>query len=138
MAVININYENMLISSSNVLCSDFTEDITSLNAKFIICSFDVNLNGVKLNRATIDNWLYTLVSQPVVGKIAVQDSGVADFTSHNMNKVTKVDNYGIPYASLEFDTSAVGVFTSAQIEVINGKEYITANASTMCLLKLHK
>ncbi|MEG0898436.1 MAG: hypothetical protein RSF40_01840 [Oscillospiraceae bacterium] len=118
----------IFLSSNEVLCSEVTEDITALNAKFIICSFETNRNNVKINRATIDNWLYTLVSQPVVGKLGVSDNGEADFTSHNMHVVTRVDERGKTYNDYEFDSSACGVFTSVQIEKVNGKEYITATA----------
>ncbi len=110
------------------MCSAVTEDITSLKAKFIICSFDPNGNGVKLNRDTIEQWMNSLVSQPVVGKIAISDTGEADFTSHNLVEKVKVDVQGNPYVAYEFDSSACGVFTSVEIEKIDGKEYITATA----------
>ena len=120
--------ENIILSNRDIQCSEITEDPTALNAKFAICSFDVNGNGIKLNRETIGNWLYTLVAQPVVAKIGISDSGEADFTSHNLHQVTRLDEMGEAYIDYEFDSSACGVFTSAQIENINGKEYITATA----------
>lgn len=130
MAVNNkiLEQEKIILSCKEIHCSEVTEDPTALNAKFVICSFDVNVNGVKLNRATIFDWLYTLVTQPVVAKIGISDSGDADFTSHNMHPVTRVGLDGAVYNDFEFDTTACGVFTSAQIEQINGKEFITAEA----------
>lgn len=123
-----MEYEKIILSSKDIHCSEITEDPTSLNAKFAICTFEVNGNGMKLNRATIGDWLYTLVSQPVVGKIGISDSGEADFTSHNMHPVTRINEAGTTYTDFEFDTSACGVFTNAQIEIIDGKECITAEA----------
>jgi hypothetical protein len=128
MVVKKIEHKNVILSNKDIKCSSIEEDIASLTAKFIICSFDVNLNNVQINRATIGNWIQTLVSQPVVAKISVQDSGFADFTAHNMSETVRVDEDGNPYITYEFDSSACGVFTSVQIENIGGKEYITATA----------
>jgi len=120
--------EKIILSNDNPLCSELNEDDVSLTAKFIICDFLTNGNNVRLNRETAENWIHTLVSQPVVGKIGITDSGTADFTSHNLHPVIRLSKDGGIYADTEFDSSAFGVFTSVQIEKINGKEYITATA----------
>lgn len=120
--------DKILLSTREIQCSDLSEDPAALNAKFIICNFDTNGNNVKLNRKTVDNWLHTLVNQPVVAKIGITDSGEADFTSHNMHAVQRKAEDGNTYIDYEFDTSACGVFTGVQIETINGKEFITAEA----------
>ena len=77
---------------------------------FILCDFDFNGNGVKLNRDTIETWMNTLVMNPVVGKI--QGS---DFTTHQ-------------YKNGKFGTDAFGVFESVRIENIDGKDYLMGTA----------
>ena len=121
--------KNVVVSNSNIVFSDIQENDTYLMAKFVVCDFEPNLNGVMLNRQTIGNWINTLIDQPVVGKIDVtSDDGEADFTSHNANFVIRTDENGNPYQDIKFDTSAVGVFTDVDIESISGKEYIVADA----------
>lgn len=95
----------------------------NLIAKFILCDFDANKNKVKLNRNTIDSWYGTIINQPLVGKIIGND-----FSSHRMKIVSKKNKDGEIEKSVEFDTDAFGVFTSADIEEINDVEYITATA----------
>lgn len=118
--------ENIIISTNNVLQSEYSEDLASLTAKFLICTFEPNENNVMINRKTVTNWLSTLVNQPVVAKIGITDSGLGDFTSHNLRSVVREDENGNAYKDLEFDTEAFGVFTDVGIETIKGKECITA------------
>lgn len=120
--------ENVVLSVSNALCSEFSEDMASLTAKYLICNFEPNENGVMLNRKTIINWISTLIDQPVVAKIGLTDNGVGDFTSHNMHLVVREDTDGNAYQDYEFNTEACGVFTSVEIETIDGKDCITATA----------
>lgn len=121
--------QNIILSNSDIYCSEVYEDDTYLLAKFIICDFSVNGNGVRLNRNTISDWISTLVNKPIVGKISVNsDNGDADFTGHNQNITTRLGNDGKPYVDYELDTTACGVFTDVQVEKIDGKEYITATA----------
>jgi hypothetical protein len=120
--------DNILLSNQEVVFSDVQENDIYLTAKFVICDFSPNLNNVMINRQTIGNWINTLVDQPVVGKLGETDSGEADFTSHNANVVIRLDEDGNRYQDINFDTSAIGVFTSVGIESINGKEYIVADA----------
>lgn len=119
---------NVLIANNNVLYSELQEDENSLIAKFIICDFGVNGNGVMLNRKTIDTWLDTIISQPVVAAIGVNDDGTCDFEGHNMSIVQRVDENGDTYQDAKFDTSAIGAFDSVEIATINNKEYIVATA----------
>ncbi|MDY8021254.1 hypothetical protein [Paenibacillus polymyxa] len=104
-----------------------TVDSDTLDAKFIICDFEPNRNDVALTRDTIESWLTTLITKPVVGKIIATQNG-NDFSGHNVKIVEKKDENGNTYQEIEFDTSAFGSFYSASIEEIDGKEHIVANA----------
>lgn len=117
-----------LFSNSNIIFSDVQENDTYMKARFCICDFEPNLNDEMINRQTIDNWIDTLIGQPVVGKIGENDAGEADFTSHNENVVIREDINGDEYQTFSFNTSAIGVFTNVSIESIGGKEYIIADA----------
>lgn len=119
---------DILISNNNLVYSELQEDEVSLNCSFIICDFGINGNNVMLNRKTIDGWIDTLISQPVVASITVNDDGICDFSGHNVVKVHRVDENGNVYEDNKFDTSAIGTFNSVSIEKINGKEYIVATA----------
>ena len=119
---------NVLIANNNVLYSELQEDENSLIAKFIICDFGINGNNVMLNRKTIDSWLDTIISQPVVAAIGVNDDGTCDFEGHNVSVVSRVGEDGQVYQDMKFDTSAIGAFDSVEIATINNKEYIVATA----------
>ena len=119
---------DILVSNNSLLNSELQEDDVSLNCKFIICDFLKNGNNVMLNRKTIDTWINTLISQPVVASITVNDDGSCDFSGHNVVKVNRVDENGNVYEDVKFDTSAIGVFNAVSIEMINGVEYIVAKA----------
>lgn len=119
---------DILVSNNSLLNSELQEDDVSLNCKFIICDFLKNGNNVMLNRKTIDTWVDTLISQPVVASITVNDDGSCDFSGHNVVKVNRVDENGNVYEDVKFDTSAIGVFNKVSIEIINGVEYIVATA----------
>jgi len=119
---------NVLIANNNVLYSELQEDENSLIAKFIICDFGINGNNVMLNRKTIDSWIDTIISQPVVAAIGVNDDGTCDFEGHNVSVVSRVGEDGQVYQDMKFDTSAIGAFDSVEIATINNKEYIVATA----------
>ena len=119
---------NVLIANNNVLYSELQEDENSLIAKFIICDFGINGNNVMLNRKTIDSWLDTIISQPVVAAIGVDDDGTCDFEGHNVSIINRVGEDGQVYQDTKFDTSAIGAFDSVEIVTINNKEYIVATA----------
>ena len=119
---------DILVSNNSLLNSELQEDDVSLNCKFIICDFLKSGNNVMLNRKTIDTWIDTLISQPVVASITVNDDGSCDFSGHNVVKVNRVDENGNVYEDVKFDTSAIGVFNAVSIEMINGVEYIVAKA----------
>lgn len=120
--------DTIKLYSNKVELSESAEKPDVYIAKFIICDFSVNKNGVGLNRGTIENWISTIVNKPVVGKITLRPNGELDFSGHNAKLVKRVDEGGDEYEDLEFDTSAFGSFTSFSIETIDGIEYIVATA----------
>lgn len=120
--------ENIVLYSTKVLLSENESNPDIYIAKFIICDFSKNKNGVMLNRETIDEWLLTLKHKPLVGKIKLRSDGELDFSGHNVIVVEKTDENGNKYQDLEFDTDAFGTFTEVGVEEIDGIEYIVATA----------
>lgn len=115
--------ENIKLFSNRVELS--SADNGNLIAKFILCDFNVNKNKVQLDRNTIENWMSTIVNQPLVGKIVRNViTNAEDFSGHNM-KITICDDGS---KQVEFDTNAYGSFTSVGIENIDGAEYLVATA----------
>lgn len=119
--------DNITLYSSQVYLSEDNSNPDSYIAKFIICDFGRNKNGVAIDRNGIESWLSTLKNKPLVGKIKMRFDGTYDFTSHNMKVVEKVDEDGNKYKDVEFDTNAFGSFFDIAIETINDKEYIVAS-----------
>ena len=119
--------DKVIFYSSQVYISEDNSNPDSYIAKFIICDFGRNENGVALNRETIENWINTLNNKPLVGKIKVQYDGSYDFTSHNMKVVNKIDDEGKSYQEVEFDSDAFGSFFDVSIENINGEDVIVAS-----------
>lgn len=113
--------------SRNICCSEIEERPDHYLAKFVICDFSVNGNQVALSRDTIENWMDTLVGNPLVGKLVVAPKGELDFSGHNMKVVTRKDNEGNEYKTAEFDTDAFGSFQSVGIENIDGADFIVAS-----------
>ena len=120
--------DKITIKSNRIWMSEATEDPDALFAKILICDFNTNLNGAKIDRSTIDNWLPTLVNEPLVGKIVVKSDGSKDFTSHNARLVTRIDENGNEFENVEFDTSAFGSIIEASIENVDGTDCIVATA----------
>ena len=118
--------DNIVFYSDQVYLSE-NSNPDSYIAKFIICDFGRNKNGVALDRNTIENWMSTLKNKPLVGKIKMRYDGEYDFTGHNVREVEKVDANGNKYREVEFDTEAFGTFFDVAIETINDKEYIVAS-----------
>ena len=118
--------DNIVFYSDQVYLSE-NSNPDSYIAKFIICDFGRNKNGVALDRNTIENWMSTLKNKPLVGKIKMRYNGEYDFTGHNVREVEKVDENGNKYREVEFDTEAFGTFFDVAIETINDKEYIVAS-----------
>ena len=118
--------DNIVFYSDQVYLSE-NSNPDSYIAKFIICDFGRNKNGVALDRNTIENWMSTLKNKPLVGKIKMRYDGKYDFTGHNVREVEKVDENGNKYREVEFDTEAFGTFFDVAIETINDKEYIVAS-----------
>lgn len=119
--------ETITLHSSQVYLAEDNSNPDSYIAKFIICDFGRNKNGVAINRRTIDNWLYTLKNKPLVGKIKIKYDGTYDFTSHNMKVIKKTDENGMEYQEVIFDTDAFGTFFDISIETINDIECIVAS-----------
>lgn len=123
----NLELDNITLYSSQVYLSEDNSNPDSYIAKFIICDFGRNKNGVAIDRNGIESWLSTLKNKPLVGKIKMRFDGTYDFTGHNMKIVEKVDEDGNKYKDVEFDTNAFGSFFDIAIETINDKEYIVAS-----------
>lgn len=100
------------------------QDTGNLIAKFVLCDFSVNGNGVTINRENAENWIATLVNQPVVGRIGYS----GDFTGHNMRVGEVVGADGQKRKEVMFDTEAIGTFTSVAIETIDNDECIVGSA----------
>ena len=60
---------------------------------FILCDFDFNGNGVKLNRDTIETWMDTLVMNPVVGKIQGSDFTTHQYKNGKFSEVVYIGDY---------------------------------------------
>ena len=118
--------DNIVFYSDQVYLSE-NSNPDSYIAKFIICDFGRNKNGVSLNRDGIEDWLATLKNKPLVGKIKMKYDGTYDFTGHNVKLVNKVDEYGNEYQEVEFDTEAFGTFFDVSIETIDAQEVIVAS-----------
>lgn len=118
---------HITLYSSQVYLAEDNSNPDSYIAKFIICDFGRNKNGVSLNRDGIEQWLSTLKNKPLVGKIKMKYDGSYDFTGHNVRLVNKVDEYGNEYQEAEFDTDAFGTFFDVSIETINEQEVIVAS-----------
>lgn len=121
--------DNVILNSGKVwLSEEKAVDEDALYAKFLVCDFSVNGNGVRLDRDTIDSWVGTLKDQPLVGKIAARSDGSVDFTGHNTKIVRRTDANGHTHNEVEFDTSAFGTFVDVGIESVDGVECIVATA----------
>ena len=119
--------DRITLYSSQVYLAEDNSNPDSYIAKFIICDFGRNKNGVSLNRDGIEDWLATLKNKPLVGKIKMKYDGTYDFTGHNMKLVNKIDEDGNKYQEVEFDTDAFGTFFDVSIETINDQEVIVAS-----------
>lgn len=93
-------------------------------AKFCLCDFSVNGNGVKLNRDTVEDWMSSLVNQPLVGRIGYS----GDFTGHNIRTTTITCADGEKRKTVVFDTEAIGTFTDVTIETEDETDYIVGTA----------
>lgn len=116
-------------SNYKIEIAEEQKDDTILKVKFIICDFNANRNGTKLNRDTIEDWINTLIAKPVVGKIKLNKDNDEDFGSHEAKKVYNLNSNGNLEKNYKFDTDAFGTFTNVQIEEIDGDECITAEAN---------
>ena len=120
--------ESIILESSMIEISELASHPDYLQAKFIICDFNTNKNGVRLNRETIEEWMSTLVGSPLLGKITKKLNKKEDFSSHEMKIVSFKDEDGKTHKKAVFDTSAFGVFVDVAIEEVNNVECIVATA----------
>lgn len=116
-----IKIDNIILSSqNNIEIAELNE--TYLKCKFIVCDFNVNRNGVALNRDTIESWYKSLIDMPIVGAIKGEDFG-----SHEATSIYSISN-GSVNKRYKFNTDAFGVFTDVNIESINGNDTIVGTA----------
>ena len=120
--------DNIILESSIIEVSELTSHPDYLQVKFVISDFLTNKNNVKLNRDTIEEWMYTLVSSPLLGKITKRFDSKEDFSSHEMKIVSYKGDDGKKHKKAVFDTSAFGVFTDVGIEQVDNVECIVAVA----------
>ena len=125
--VVNI-FESIILESSIIEVSELASHPDYLQAKFVISDFNTNKNGVRLNRETIEEWMYTLIGSPLVGKITKKLNKKEDFSSHEMKIISYKGDDGKIHKKAVFDTSAFGVFTDVSIEKIDNVECIVATA----------
>jgi hypothetical protein len=119
--------ENIIVQGLGFEISEDKSNPDYLQGRFCICDFDVNKNGVSLNRETIEQWVSTLVGTPLVAKITKNIKGNNDFGSHEMRVVSFKDKKGKVHKKAVFDTSAFGVCTDVSIETADdGNDYIYA------------
>lgn len=119
--------DNVILYSSKAYLSEDNSNPDSYIAKFIICDFSRNKNGIALDRNTIETWISTLKNKPLVGKIKMRYDGEYDFTGHNVKEVKRIDENGKEYLEIEFDTEAFGTFYDVSIETIDNVEFIVAS-----------
>lgn len=125
--------ERIKLHSDKVWISEQDKDPEILTLRILISTFQPNLNGVLLNRATIESWMDSIITKPLVAKIAYKtdQSGknqIADFTGHNVSVETYIDENGIENERIVFDTQAFGTIVSAAIEDVDGQEGIVVVA----------
>lgn len=105
--------DNVKIISSQIELAE-KESNGDLRLKMLICPLDtVNANGVKLESATIGDWVGTLVNQPVQAKI--NRSG-DDFEGHAAKIVTEIGEDGRPHKKMLLGTYSYGTFTDVAVE----------------------
>lgn len=124
--------EVIKISTNDIIISEKQDDPTIIKAKIILCDFLKNGNDVRIIRKNAENWIGSLVSKPLVGKVvkvrAKDGSGlIDDFSGHNMRKIKIRNQDGTITEDVIFDTSAFGSFVSCNIETIDGQDYIVGN-----------
>lgn len=122
--VIQINKNVFKIVSNDVSIANSTKNY--FDAKFIIGSFEPNANNDMVNKETIENWLPTLLHTHLVGNIDKNIYGEYDFRDHNLKEFTRVDENGNETKEYVLDTKGFGTCIKAEIETINGKDFIVA------------
>ena len=114
-----MNDKLVLYSNYNVEIAE-SEDKTYLDCTFVLCDFNPNKNGVKLDETESSKYLDTLLNMPIVGKVYEVD-GEADFGSHEAKKTYELKN-GELTSKLVFGTSAYGSFYKCFIDTIEDEQ----------------
>lgn len=105
--------DNVKIISSQIQLAE-KESNGDLRLKMLICPLDVvNGNGVKLDSATINDWVGTLVNQPVQAKINHRGD---DFEGHAAKVITEIGEDGQPHKKMLLGTYSYGTFTDVSVE----------------------
>ena len=120
--------ESVILHSNKVWVSEREHDPDALFLDIALCDFSINENGVAIDRDHIDEWLATIIDEPIVGKILYTPAGDKDFSGHNAKIVVRHDENGVEYKHLEFDTSAFGTIIDARIENVEEAECIVVTA----------
>ena len=111
---------------SNKVSIASTKSDNYFDAEFVIGGFDSNANGDMVNRQTIENWLPTLLFTHLVGNIKPNYNGEYDFTGHEMKRVITISDDGDISEECVLDTKGFGTCIKAEIQQIDGKEFIVA------------
>ena len=105
--------DNVKILSGQIELAE-KENNGDLRLKMLICPLDVvNGNGVRLESSTINDWVGTLVNQPLQAKI--NRSG-DDFEGHAAKVVTEIGEDGQQHKRIQLGTYSYGTFTDVSIE----------------------
>lgn len=121
--------DNAFLSTRRIWIAEEQPDPDIMHLECLICDFGVNGNGVRLARENAEERVKSLIGKPAVGRLVLRATGKQDFTGHNAHAVKKKDKDGTEYVDVVFDTDALGYFTDARIEDIDGTECIVASAN---------
>lgn len=117
--------EKLQLFSNKVSIANSKSD-NYFDAEFVIGGFDSNANGDMVNRQTIENWLPTLLFTHLVGNIKPNYNGEYDFTGHEMKRIITISDDGDISEECVLDTKGFGTCIKAEIQQIDGKEFIVA------------
>lgn len=116
--------KNFEVFSNNIEIAE--DDKGNLLIDFVLCDFETNGNGKKINREGAEDKIKSLLNMPLVGRIKTEN-GVTDFTGHNQKRKYVKEGNELKIKTY-LDTEAIGTFTGVEIREIEDKEYICAKA----------
>lgn len=119
-----IKIKNFEVYSDKLIVAE--DDKGNLLIDFVLCDFETNGNGKKINRENAEEKIKTLLNMPLVGRIR-NENGVMDFTGHNQKKKYVKEGNDLKVKTY-LDTEAIGTFVDINISEIEEKEYICAKA----------